>query len=262
MRVAGLLVVVLGLGVAWGQDPAAQDNKGQKMLDQMVAALGGDAWLKVHDIEEDGRVAAFFHGQPTGSNVQFFDFKHIPVGERIEYARTRDIMPGSVKDDVVVWTADAGFEVTYKGKKPLLPKDVDEYKRQREHSIRNVVTVWMKRPGVVVVSEGTVMVERRIADKFTVLSPDNDAVTIETDETTHLPLRRTYLWRNPTFNDQDEEVEEYEDYHVIDGLPTALSVSRYHNGDMVSERFLTKVQYNKDVPATMFDPDMVLKKKK
>ena len=35
-------------------------------------------------------------------------------------------------------------------------------------------------------------VERKIADKVTVLSPDNDAVTIELDAITHLPLRRTF----------------------------------------------------------------------
>jgi hypothetical protein len=56
-------------------------------------------------------------------------------------------------------------------------------------------------------------------------------------------------------------VEEYEDYHTIQGLPTPLSISRYHNGDMVQERFLTKVQYDKNFPPEMFDPDKLPPKK-
>ena len=104
------------------------------------------------------------------------------------------------------------------------------------------------------------MVERRIADKFTVLSPDNDAVTIFTDQTTHLPLRRTYEWRNPIFKDHDQEVEEYEDYHTYDGLPTPLSVTRYHNGDLNAQRFITKASYGKDMPLAFFDPEQLKKR--
>ena len=237
------------------------EDKGHRLLAQMVEALGGPTWLNLKEIEEDGRIASFSHNAPTGSNVQFFDFKRIPNQERIEYARPRDLMPGSVRDVIQVWTADQGYEVTYKGKKPLLPLQVEEYNRLRRHTIREVVQVWMQRPGVVVVAEGTSQVERRLADKFTILSPDNDAVTIETDQTTHLPLRRSFQWRNTTFKDLDEDVEEYEDYHTIEGLPTALSITRYHNGDMTAQRFLTRVQYNKPISAELFDPDHLPMKK-
>jgi len=113
----------------------------------------------------------------------------------------------------------------------------------------------------VVVYEGTTMVERRLAEKVTVLNDNNDAVTIELDSTSHLPLRRTFQWRNETFKDFDEDAEEYADYHTIQGLPTALSITRYHNGDMASQTFLLKVEYDVDAPPDMFNPDVLLKKK-
>jgi len=105
------------------------------------------------------------------------------------------------------------------------------------------------------------MVERRLAEKVSVLSDNNDAVTIELDATSHLPLRRTFQWRNETFKDFDEDAEEYADYHTIQGLPTALSITRYHNGDMASQTFLLKVEYDVDAPPDMFNPDVLLKKK-
>ncbi len=112
-----------------------------------------------------------------------------------------------------------------------------------------------------VVSEGTSIVERRIADKVSILMPDNDAVTLELDADTHLPLLRTFKYRNAEFKDWDEDSEGYEDYHTIQGLPTPFSVTRYHNGDMQTERFIKKVEYNTDMAPAIFDVNKPLLKK-
>ena len=150
------------------------------------------------------------------------------------------IEPGKKIDVVQIWTAGNGYEITFKGQTALPKEQVEDYYRRRAHSIEEVVHNWLKAPGVMVVSEGTVMVVRRLADRVTVLTATNDAVTLDLDATTHLPLRRTFRWRNPQFNDYDEESETYDDYHTIQGLPTPLTITRYHNGEMSSQRFLTK----------------------
>jgi hypothetical protein len=95
----------------------------------------------------------------------------------------------------------------------------------------------------------------------TILSANNDAVTLELDATSHLPLRRIFEWRNTTFKDFDEDREEYDDYHTVQGLPTAFTLTRYHNGDMASQRFLSKVEYNVGLSPDLFNPDILLKKK-
>ena len=74
-------------------------------------------------------------------------------------------------------------------------------------------------------------------------------------------MRRTFQWRNPQFKDFDEYVEEYDDYHTFQGLPTAMTVTSYKNGDMVGQRYLTKVTYNVPADPSLFDPSAVLKKK-
>jgi hypothetical protein len=112
-----------------------------------------------------------------------------------------------------------------------------------------------------VVSEGTIMVERRLANRVTVLTADNDAVTLDLDTTTHLPLRRTFRWRNPQFKDYDEDAETYDDYHTFQGLPTALTITRYHNGEIVGQRYLTKIVYNLPMDPSQFDPAVLFKKK-
>jgi hypothetical protein len=244
-----------------------QEQRGRQLLDQMVTALGGPAWLNRKDMSFHGRVAAFFRGQPNGNIVDFDGWRQFPdathpEADRIGFLTDKSmIFPGKKIDVVQIWTAGNGFEVTYKGRVNLPKDQVEDYYRRRAHSIEEVIRTWLKAPGVIVISDGTTMVERRMADKITVLSANNDAVTIELDATTHLPLRRTFEWRNTTFKDHDEDAEQYDDYHTIQGLPTALTITRYHNGDMASQRFLSKVEYNTNLPAALFNPDNLLKKK-
>jgi hypothetical protein len=246
------------------------DQRGRALLDQMVAALGGPAWLNRATMQIDGRTAAFFHGAPDPGVIEYHEIVRFaapsattpqPEADRIGFLTDRGmILPGKKIDVVQIWTAGHGYEITYKGQTDLPKDQVEERYRRRAHSIEEIVDSWVKAPGVMIIAEGTAMVERRIVDKVTVLSANNDAVTIELDANTHLPLRRTFQWRDQQFNDLDEDSEEYDDYHTIQGLPTAMTVTRYANGDMVSQRFLTKVVYNEALDPALFDPATVIAK--
>ncbi|HTF72096.1 MAG TPA: hypothetical protein VK638_56455 [Edaphobacter sp.] len=250
-----------------GHSGMTQEQLGKKLLDQMVEALGGEAWFNRKDMLVSGRTAAFFHNAPNGSVIEYTGWRRFRAAaegeaERIGFLSDKSmILPGKKIDVVQIWKDGNGYEVTYKGR-TTLPKDqVADYYRRQNHSVESVVRDWMKAPGVMVIAERSTMVERRMADKVTVLSANNDAVTIELDATTHLPLRRTFKWRNETFKDFDEEAETYDDYHTVQGLPTPYNITRYHNGDMVNQRFLTKVAYDQALSPDLFNPDNLLKKK-
>ena len=242
-------------------------DRGRQLIDQMIAALGGEMWLNRATIQLDGRTSSFFHGEPNPSITEYHEQRRLalngqPESDRIGFLTERGMIePGKKIDVVQIWTAGNGTEITFKGQIALPKEQVEDYYRRRAHSIEEVVHNWLKAPGVMVVSEGTVMVVRRLADRVTVLTADNDAVTLELDATTHLPLRRTFRWRNPQFKDYDEESETYDDYHTIQGLPTPLTVTRYHNGEMSGQRFLTRVVYNLPLAPSLFDPAVLLKKK-
>ncbi|WP_353072761.1 hypothetical protein [Tunturiibacter gelidiferens] len=281
-RIGVALALGLGLGVTrplWSQAndipsaapvmPAGQtpEQHGRKVLDEMVEALGGDAWLHRRNMRELGHIGRFFRGTPTGVVIDFTSTRQFATADRFEALRVGFItdksilLPGKKIDIVQIWTAGKGYEVTYKGRVELPKDQVEDFYRRRDHSVEAVVNTWLKAPGVVVVYEGTSMVERRLAEKVTILNDNNDAVTLDLDVTTHLPLRRTFEWRNETFKDLDEDAEEYADYHTIQGLPTAFTISRYHNGDLTSQTFLLKVEYDVDAAPDMFNPDVLLKKK-
>ncbi len=244
------------------------DQRGRKLLDQMLEALGGDAWLNRRNVRVLGHTARFFRGAPTGIIVDFNAIHQFASGDRPEAQRIgfitdkSIIFPGKKIDIVQIWINNTGHEVTYKGNAVLPQEQIDDYYRRQDHSIESIFRVWLKSPGVMVVAEGSTMVERRLTERVSILSANNDAVTLDIDVQTHLPRRRTFETRNPKFKDIDEDAEEYDDYHTVQGLPTAFTITRYHNGDMASQTFYSKVEYDVDVPPGTFNPDILLQKKK
>ena len=113
----------------------------------------------------------------------------------------------------------------------------------------------MKDPTTVLMYEGQSLAERHLAQQVTLLNTDNDSITIQIDAMSHLPLRRTYYWRDPLYKDKNEEIEEYDDYHTIDGIQTPFTITRLHNGDMTAQRFIFKASYNVTLPPDAFNAD-------
>lgn len=253
-KVAAAILLMCGIGHAQEIDPQVKENsaKARMALDGMVQALGGDAWLKLKNHIYEGRTSGFYRGDPTGAVSDYIEFHEWPDKDRIEYGNKHDV--------VQIETDSGGWEVTYQGKKEL-PKDiVDEWRRRRDHSIELVLKVWLNDPKSVLIFEGQGLVERHLADQVTVLSAANEAVTIQMDAQTHLPLRRTYRWRDPVYKDKNEDSEEYDNYQAIGGFPTPFTITRFHNGDMVNQRFLHRAYYNETLPPGAFDVNQTLSK--
>jgi hypothetical protein len=228
-------------------DAAKNAAQARKALDAMVKAMGGDAWLNMKNQMRQGHIAAFFQGKPDLGTEKFWDFHEWPDHDRTEFTVHRDV--------VVFYLGREGWEVTYRGKKPLPADQVEEYLRRRDHSIETAVKVWMKDPNTILIFEGQRLAERHLADQVTLISAQNEAITIQMDAQTHLPLRRTFQWRDPVYHDKNTDAEEYDDYHVVDGIPTAYTITRFKNDDMTRQLFMDKVTYNQDLPTDFWSVD-------
>ena len=230
-------------------DDAAQKNANQAraVLDAMVQALGGPAWLNLKNQLRQGHVAAFYQGKPNPGTTKYWEYHAWPDHDRIEFTTHRDV--------VQFYIGRAGTEITYRGRTPLPQDIVDDYLRRRDHSIETVVKVWLKDPRTILVYEGQRMAERHLADQVTLISPENEAVTILMDTQTHLPMRRTFEWRDPVYKDKNLDAEEYDGYHTFDGLPTPFTITRFKNDEMTRQYFIDHVSYNEELPADLWSVD-------
>jgi len=231
-----------------GDDEAAKNAQlARNALDAMVQALGGQAWLDMKNQERGGHIASFYHGVPDTGTTEYWEYHQWPDHDRIELTKHRDV--------VEFYEGNEGWEVTYRGKKPMDKEILDDYLRRRAHSIETVVKVWLKDPKTILVYEGKHLAERHLAEQVTLISADNEAVTILMDSQTHLPLRRVFQWRDPVYKDKNTDAEEYDNYRPVDGFPTPYSISRFKNDEMVRQYYITKVSFNQDLPADIWSVD-------
>src|SRR5258708_31711162 len=115
-------------------------RKAKALIDQAIQALGGQAYLTIRDRELSGRLFGFHHGQSTGNGEEFSSFSEFPDKERVELTKQRDIAE--------LYIGTKGYEITYKGPKPIETKDLDGYMRRRRFSLETLLRTWVPDPTV------------------------------------------------------------------------------------------------------------------
>jgi hypothetical protein len=229
--------------------PGDQENarKARALLDQAIQALGGEAYLNIRDTEEEGRTYSFHHGEPTSNGVLFWRFVEYPDKERIEVTKERDV--------AYLYVGKKGYELTYKGPHQLDQKDLEDYLRRRRLSLDTILREWTKDAGVAFFYDGNALAGNLPAQQITLINSRNEAVNLYFDLETHLPIKKSYSWRDPVDKERNVEEEIFDNYRPVQGVMTPYGFTRYFNGDMQSQRFVSSAHYNQGLDESMFDPN-------
>jgi len=229
--------------------PVDQGNarKAKALLEQAIQSLGGQAYLGIRDMELTGRGYSFFHGRPTSNGVLFWRFVQYPDKERVEITKERDIAQ--------VYNGSKGWEITYKGAHPMDQKDIADYLRRRRFSLETILRTWVTDSSVALFYEGDTIAAEHPALQVTLINAKNESVTLYVDADTHLPIKKSFSWRDPVDKQRNVEEEIYDNYRLVQGIMTPYDFTRFYNGDMASQRFLHSAAYNQGVEAAMFDPN-------
>ena len=230
-------------------DKEAQKNASQAkaIIDAGIQALGGQAFLTVRDRETQGRIYGFHSGRATGSGGLFWSFTEFPDKERVELTKERDIAE--------LYVGNKAYELTYKGPHPIEQKDLDEYLRRRRFSLDTILRTWVNDPTVVLLFEGNAIAAQHPSLRVTLVNAKDESVTLFFDTDTHLPVKKTFEWRDPVDRQKNLEEEVYENYRAVSGIMAPYNFTRYFNGDMASQRFLNSVTINQGLDPAMFDPN-------
>ena len=237
--------------------PVDQENvrKAKGVLDQGIQALGGEAYLNWKDMTAEGRGYSFHHGEPNSLGTVFWRFKKFPDKERVELTKKRDV--------IEIYNGDKGYEITYKGVRNQDEKDeLAPYLRRRHYSLDLVLRQWLNQPGIALFYEGQTVAAQKETDQVTVMNSKNEAVTLNFDINSHLPVKKSFVWRDPIDKQRNVEEEIYDNYRLTQGIMTPYDVTRTFNGDMASQSFLTNATYNQNLSDTMFDPQAASSKRR
>jgi hypothetical protein len=229
--------------------PMDQENARQAraLLNQAIQALGGQTYLNLRDMQQSGRTFGFYHGRPSGTGAVFWRFVEYPDKERLELTKERDV--------AYLYVGGKGYEVTFKGSHAVEKKDLEDYLRRRRFSLESMLKVWLNDPGVALFYDGTALAGNLASQQVTLINSKDEAVKLLFDIDTHLPLKKSYSWRDPVDKQRNTEEEIYDNYKPVQGIMTPYNFTRYYNGDMQSQRFVNSVQFNQGLDPAMFDPN-------
>ena len=236
-----------GAAITLDKEGQQNSNRAKSIIEAGIQALGGQAYLTIRNREQQGRGYSFHHGRPSGAGGPFWSFSEFPDKERFEFTKERDIAE--------LFVGNKGYEITFKGPHPVEQKDLDDYLRRRHFSLDIVLRTWVNDPTVVLLFDGNAIAAEHPALQVTLINAQNESVTLYFDSDSHLPVKKSFEWRDPVDRQKNLEEEIYDNYKPVAGIMAPYSIVRYFNGDMANQRFLYTVTFNEGLDPAMFDPN-------
>jgi hypothetical protein len=232
------------LAPARGQD----EEKIRKLFEDAIAALGGETYLKVTDIVTEGNYFVFNRDGDSSGLIKYNDWTKLPDKSRNEIGNKKKLR------DVTVFNLETNQGWILEGQKETrdaTPEEMKAFRKLVKHAIDNIIRARWKDPANKLFYLGPGEGKDVRYEQVQILDPENDTVTVFFDRLKKLPARIEYKDVSPR-GTQLREVEEYDQWHVIQGINTPLRVDRFSNGRKSSQLFITQITYNTNPPESLF----------
>jgi len=239
-----VLVAVVFVPFLGSQD----EEKIQQLFEAAVRKMGGDTYLKVSDMISEGHYFVFDNQGNSSGLIRFTDYSKLPDKSRYELGNKKNEL------DITVFNLGTDEGWILEGQKDTREATADEMKDFRnavKHSIESIFRVRYKDPENKLFYLGPGAGKDVTLEMVRLLDPENDEVTIYFDRVSKLPARIEYGIVNKRGGRQ-RNVEEFSQWHVIQGVNTPLRIDGYVNGRRSFQSFILKINYNNNLPDSFF----------
>jgi len=224
--------------------PDESTAKANKIMQQAVQALGGDAYLNLRDVTCTGRIGQFDrNGQLTGYG-KFLDYAKPPFMDRTENLPQHN--------EIDVFNKDTGWNLDRGGVSDQPQSAVTDFQEGVKKDLDYLLRRGIHDPGMVIRYDGQDVVDLKEADWVQLIDPDDRTIRIAFDSTTHLPLRKTVESRDPKTRTTVSELEYYSLFFPANGIQTPKQVTRARNGKTTLQIFYDKCDYNTGLSDSLF----------
>jgi hypothetical protein len=220
----------------------AQSPQPRKVLDDMIQALGGQAYLDVNDIHTMGRFYQFKRGDLAGLD-NFSDYVKFPLAERTEFGKDKN-------KEITINNGENGWKITPKDKDPKeqVPAEIQDFKASFKTSLDYVLRFTLSAPQTTIQYLGSEIVDFNRADVIEIRDPAKNKITLYIDRSTKFPTKMQV-------RRADEKItreEHYANWHSFQGIQTPLFLGRFSDGEKTMEIRLDTAVYNSSLPDTLF----------
>jgi hypothetical protein len=252
----GVPVVAQSTSPALPASVTASDIRAKKVIDDAIAALGGDKFLNMEDRVETGRAYSFYNSQLSGLSIAKISTRYITVAEgRTGHdlgIRERQSF-GKTEDYATVFREDKAAEINWRGSKPLPADQFDRYRDTTLRSIFYILRVRLHEPGLMFESRGLDVVDHFPVEVVDISDSENRVVTVYFHQTTKLPVQQKFTWRDPKTRETNDEITRYARYRESNGIKWPQEITRERNGDKIYQIFAESVAFNQNLTDDLFD---------
>lgn len=228
------------------------DVKIQQLFEDAIQAMGGDAYLNVKDMVSNGQVFYFDREGRSSGLTKFTDYTKLPDKSRFELGNKKK------ERDITVFNLAANEGWIREGSKETREATEDEmsdFRRVVKHQIDIIFRQRYKDPENRLFYLGPGEGRDVILEMVKIVDPENDEVVVYFDRISKLPSKVEY-WDVSSRGVRLRVVDEFSQWHEIQGVNTALRIDGYYNGRRASQQFILEITYNNDLPDSFFSkPD-------
>jgi len=251
-----LTALLLAALAGAGAQAETNEQRGKRVVDECLAALGGDRYLAMQDRVESGRAYVFYREELTGLSLAKIYTRYLvrpepPVPDFLG-VREREAF-GKKEEDVVLFTEGTGYELTFRGARPMSDQRVQQFKNSTLKNIFYILRQRLGEPGLILESRGSDFYENRPVEIVDITDANNETVTVYFDKFTKLPTRQSFYRRDPITKDKIEEVTVFAKYRDVGGgVMWPFSIRRERNGEKIFEIYSDSVEINQDLTDDLF----------
>lgn len=234
--------------------PAAESTaKAKAIIQEMIAGLGGPAYLNVRDSECTGRLTQF--GPMTGELsgfIVFHEYRMPPDKLRREYSKKGQIID--------VYNGNNGWSLDKGGVEDTDAVALANFQSGIKMGLDNLLRYRLSEPGLYFHYGGEDVVDLRHVDWVEIEDGEDRTFRIAVDRETQLPVHFEVVTRNPQTLDLVHDVTVYSNWHPQDGVQTPFQSSRSRDDKRVSQIFYDSCKYNTGLSADMFTREALAKR--
>jgi hypothetical protein len=231
-------------------------ERGKRVIDEALAALGGSRFVQMQNRVEEGRAYSFYRERLSGLShakiyTRYLTRADPPVPGVVE-VRERQAF-GKKEESAVVFTDGKGYDISFRGARPLLNEVLERYK---ETTLRNVFYILRQRlgePELTFTSRGADVLDNRSVEIVEIADADNRVVTVYFSTVSKLPVRQSTFRRDPITNLKIEEVTLFSKYRDVgQGVMWPYDIQRQRDGEKIFEIFSESVTINQNLRDDLF----------
>jgi len=250
--------------------PEQSAAKAKHVLDQLIDAMGGQAYLNTRETDCTGRLAQFEHNGDLSGYTNFRDYWHLPDKNRTEYevkgakGGFLGVLIGQIpfKGGTIIelYNGDEGWTMDKSGVSEQSIVNITDFKEQAKRDMDNVLRFRLKEEGMLFRYGGLDLVDMKPVEWVELVDREERTFRLAVLQSSHLLARSVVITRDETTRQRTEEITAYGNYHLQGSVMAPLQVERKRDGRRLFQAFFDTCSFDQHFPADFFTKTSLEKK--